>query len=151
MPGIKWVLPVIVSFVLLTSLSQTVFAIVVPIESIDGIHHSLSPELPEPIRRQIESAFKGEKSKYTRGTWTNAKITLRFSGDTLAVNALLDQLAKCPSITTSVSFKALSDDCDWKIINDTRRSGKRVDVILNLDSPQIRLEELTIPPIPGPE
>ena len=148
---IKLVVTAIISFVLLAMFSQTAFAVVIPIESIDGIHLNLSPDLPEPVRRQIESSLKSDGCTCTGGSWTNARITLRYSGDTAAVNELLNQLARCPSITLSVSFKALNANCDWKVVNDTRNSGERLNVILNHQSPRIRLGELVIPPSKGPE
>ncbi|TWU58993.1 hypothetical protein Poly51_17740 [Rubripirellula tenax] len=145
MSRIKQVLTANFCAILLACFSQTAFAIVVPIASIDGLHASLSPDIPEPVRKQIETALKSENCRFVKGSWTNARINLRFAGDTSAINELLNKLAKCPAITVPVSFKAMKGDWDWMVVNDTRRSGEKFNVIINLDYAGLQLEDLVIP------
>ena len=140
-----------VCLTLLLCSEQLAFALLVPISSIDRIWASFASEIPESVRKQVETALKSKDCNFIDGNWFNGRISLRFAGDTSAVNEMLQQLASCPTVTLNVSFKALKDDCDWMIVNDMRRSHSKFDLIVNLKSKNIRLEDLLIPSLQGPD
>ncbi len=75
--------------------------------------------------------------------------TLRFRGDTTAINDMVTRLADCPAATVAVTFREMDHTCDWQI--DHSVSSNTFGVIVNLVSARIRLEELIIPPAKGPE
>jgi hypothetical protein len=74
--------------------------------------------------------------------------TLRYAGDTKALNLFLGDLVKCPDATVHVGFKKLDDDCAWRVSHDVH--GNRFQVEVNLNSKQINIEDLYVPEAKGP-
>src|SRR5829696_7022868 len=69
---------------------------------------------PEAARLQIAAALKREDCKFLGGNWLNAWTTLRYAGDTRALNFFIEELSQCPGVTVSVSFKnSLPDRAVW--------------------------------------
>jgi hypothetical protein len=61
----------------------------------------------------------------------------------------LDDLAKCPGVTLSVSFTSEIDvDCDWRVGHKAPENRFQVEV--NLKSDQIKIEDVVLPEVARP-
>lgn len=123
------------------------FGIVVPI----GLASRLpfSNDYPEHARQQVRAALETRDCRFIEGHSTMRVSTLRFRGDTTAMNVMLKRLADCPAATVTVSFKTMDGEFDWQVIHSVK--SDKFAVIVNLKSNQIKIEELSIPPAKGPE
>ena len=79
----------------------------------------------------------------------NWNSTIRYQGDTRALNVFLDKIAKCPAVEVFVSFKKLADNCDWRVHHDG--VSNTFHVVVNLQSHGPHLEDLVVPSISGPK
>jgi hypothetical protein len=91
------------------------------------------------------------KGKFLGGEFVNSSTTLRYSGDTSALNQFLSGLAKCPGASLLVGFSKtlVPDDCDWMVSHNAVQEGTLF-VYINLKSSRIDLEQLSIPESKGP-
>jgi len=88
--------------------------------------------------------------KFVEGFALNAVTTLKYAGDTAALNRFMQDLATCPGATLSVCFvDSPEDDSDWTIQHNGHQPGDLV-LQVNLRSRQIELDVLGIPQIKGP-
>jgi hypothetical protein len=82
-------------------------------------------------------------AKYLHGHWVNFWTSLRYGGDTTALNLFVEELSRCPGLTVSISFQKLENDASWlvgQLANDSK-----IQVIVNLSSPQIEVERISLP------
>ncbi|HTE18190.1 MAG TPA: hypothetical protein VK689_07390, partial [Armatimonadota bacterium] len=98
---------------------------------------------PAASQAQVMAALKRPDSKFLGGHFLNAWTSLRYGGNTRALNLFLDDLVKCPGVTVHVGFKQLPDDTDWRVGH--MASGNRFQVEVNLSSERLNIEELYIP------
>src|SRR5687768_10201828 len=81
---------------------------------IPAVAHSAS--FPEKARLQIAAALKRDDCKFLGGSWLNSWTTLRYAGDTRALNLFIGGLAECPGVTVSVSLrKSLPEEAVWRV------------------------------------
>ncbi|WP_442511099.1 hypothetical protein SH528x_002764 [Novipirellula sp. SH528] len=137
----------IVTASLLAVTANSAFGILVQIGSDCRIPFTLG--YPKQAVIQVVAALKSDNCRFVDGQSNMRVSTLRFRGDTTAINVMLKRLADCPATTVAVSFKAMDHPCDWQIDHSVR--SNTFGVIVNLKSARIRLEELIIPPAKGPE
>ena len=84
---------------------------------------------PEAARKRIMAALNRADCKFLGGNFLNAFTTLRYAGDTKALNRFLDDLANCPGVTLSVSFvKSLPEAGDWQVQHEARSKSKGLPV-----------------------
>ncbi|TWT79502.1 hypothetical protein CA13_09040 [Planctomycetes bacterium CA13] len=137
----------IVTASLLTVTANSAFGILVQIGSDCRIPFTLG--YPKHAVIQVVAALKSDNYRLVDGQSNMRVSTLRFRGDTTAINDMLKKLADCPVATVAVSFRAIDHTCDWQIDHSVR--SNTFAVIVNLKSARIRLEELIIPSANGPK
>lgn len=113
-----------------------------------------SPEVPFPegypaaARAKVNHVLNRPDCKFLGGHWVKSSTSLRYRGETLALNQFLGELVECPGVIVHVSLKRLPDDADWRVSHDFHRNS--FDVQVNLDSKRVDLESLYIPQFKGP-
>lgn len=110
---------------------------------------ALPKECPAAARDQIMTALARAGLTFIDGHALNSETLLRYRSDTAALNRLLDDLAKCPGVTLQVQFAKIEDDCDFQVNHSARTNY--FNVAVNLNSRRIRLQDLALPEVKGPE
>ncbi len=109
---------------------------------------ALSEDLPEAARKRITAALHRTDCRFLGGNFLNSFTTLRYAGETKALNMFLDALANCPGVTLSVSFvKSLPEAGDWHVHHEAHPN--RFHVRVSLASEKLELEHLYLPEIAG--
>ena len=116
--------------------------------SLDSPGVAFPGDYPKDAQDKVMAALARKDCKFLGGEFVNWFTTLRYQGETRALNLFLGGLAKCPGVTVHVSFKKLDDECDWRVSHDAQ--GNRFQVEVNLNSKQVKLEDLYIPEAKGP-
>jgi hypothetical protein len=122
-----------------------------------GSYHELSEpslafpsDFPQSTKTNILARLRRTDCKFVEGSALNALTTLKYAGDTAALNSFMQDLATCPGTTLSVRFDDdTGDDSDWTIHHNAHQPGDLV-LRVNLKSRQIKLDALGIPQIKGP-
>jgi hypothetical protein len=106
---------------------------------------------PESDRTNIMASLSRPDCKFVGGSFINSFTSLKYSGDTLALNLFLEGLVKRPGVVLAVRFHTdrTSDDCDWFVSHDAHKP-REFSVHLNMKSSQIKLDDLVIPDSKGP-
>ena len=107
-----------------------------------------APDYPAAARAKVQHALNRPDCKFLGGSWLNSWTSLRYRGDTLALNQLIDELVKCPGVTVHVGLKRFPDEADWRVGHAFHQNRFQVEV--NLDSKRVELENLYIPEFKGP-
>jgi hypothetical protein len=111
---------------------------------------ALPTDFPESAKTNILARLQPTDCKFVSGSTLNASTTLKYAGDTAALNRFLEGLATCPGVTLSVSFSdGPEEDWDWTITHNAHQPGY-LGAQVNLRSKQIKLDGLVIPQIKGP-
>jgi hypothetical protein len=116
--------------------------------TLDSAGVAFSGDYPKDARDVVMAALTRKDCKFLGVHFVNWLTTLRYGGDTKALNLFLGDLVKCPGATVHVGFKKLDDDCDWSLSHDAQANRFKVEV--NLKSKQLKLEDLYIPEANGP-
>jgi hypothetical protein len=74
---------------------------------------------------------------------------LRYRCDTGGVTRLLADLANCPAVSIQVRFVRIDDECDVRVNHLAQNNNFQVEV--NLKTGRIRVEDVELPSIKGPE
>ena len=74
---------------------------------------AFSPD--SPLREKVMRVVTSKQFKFLGGHLINASTTLDYAGDSAALNAFLDQLAKCEGAKVGVSFSAEKSAADWTL------------------------------------
>ena len=109
---------------------------------------AFSGDYPKDAQEKVMAALTRKDCKFLGGEFVNWFTTLRYQGETKALNLFLGDLAKCPGVTVHVGFKKLDDTCDWRVSHNAH--GNRFQIEVNLNSKQIKLEDLYVPEAKGP-
>jgi hypothetical protein len=108
------------------------------------------PDFPKSTKTNLLARLLPTDCKFVAGWALNASTTLKYAGDTPALNRFLQALATCPGVTLSVCFADGTDeDSDWTLTHNAHQPGYLV-MQVNLKSKQIKLDALAIPEIKGP-
>ena len=67
------------------------------------------------LREKVMRVIAAEQFKFLHGRLINASTKLEYAGDSAALNAFLDQLAKCEGARVAVSFSAEKSESDWTL------------------------------------
>jgi hypothetical protein len=116
--------------------------------SLDSPSVAFAQSYPENAQAQVTAALTRKGCKFLSGMFVNWFTTLRYQGETKALNLFLGDLAKCPGVTVHVGFKKLDEESDWQVSHDALEN--RFNIEVNLNSKQIKLEDLSIPEAKGP-
>jgi hypothetical protein len=116
--------------------------------TLDSPGVAFSADYPKDAQEQVMAALTRKDCKFLGGQFVNWFTSLRYGGDTKALNLFMGGLVKCPGATVHVSFKKLDDDCDWGVSHNALDNRFQIEV--NLNSKQIQLEDLYIPETNGP-
>ena len=116
--------------------------------TLDSPGVAFSGDYPKDAQDKVMAALMRRDCKFLGGDFVNWFTTLRYGGDTKALNLFLGDLVKCPGATVHVGFKKLDDDCDWRVSHDA--DSNRFQIEVNLNSKKIRIENLYIPEARGP-
>jgi hypothetical protein len=116
--------------------------------TLDSPGVAFSGDYPKKARDQVMAALTRKDCKFLGGEFVNWFTTLRYAGDTKALNLFLGDLVKCPGAAVHVGFKKLDDDCAWRVSHDAH--GNRFQIEVNLNSKKISIEDLYIPEAKGP-
>lgn len=127
---------------LLVTAATPACAILVRFVSLDRISFAISDVSVN--RQRVDNALRLKECQFAQGTWINGNLTLNYRGQTAPLSEMIRQLAECHDLPVQVSFKKLDERYDWQITRHGR--DKLIDVIVNLNSQNIALEELMIPP-----
>jgi hypothetical protein len=96
----------------------------------------------------LEKALRRPDAKYLQGHWLNRWSSLQYGGDTTALNLMIADLAQCPGLSVAVTFQKLNNEASWMIGQDGNEP--RVQVTVNLSSPQVDPERISLPAWSGP-
>ncbi|MFT7640853.1 MAG: hypothetical protein ACI9G1_002597 [Pirellulaceae bacterium] len=95
----------------------------------------------QAAQKQVMAALERKECKFVSGSFVNWFTTLRYAGDTNAVNLMANDLAKCPGTTVTVTFKRLDEKCDWTLFHVANENS--IHIQINLNSQQIDIEKFT--------
>jgi hypothetical protein len=107
----------------------------------------------ESARTNILASLRRPDSTFLGGHFISSFTSLKYGGETLALNLFLEGLAKCPGVVLSVRFQneGIPDDSDWMVSHmGALGDPGRLTVRVNLKSSRISLEKLVIPESKGP-
>jgi len=98
--------------------------------------------------KKIEAVLAGKDCKFLGGSALNGFTSLRYHSDTIALNKFIEALAECPNVVVSVNFYRPSPgapECDWMVTHEPY--PMKFVVRVNLESKNIKLEKLYLPPV----
>src|SRR5262249_46992189 len=73
-------------------------------------------DFPQSTKTNILARLRRSDCKFVAGSALNAVTTLKYAGDTAALNRFMQDLATCPGATLLVRFDYdAEDDSDWTI------------------------------------
>jgi hypothetical protein len=106
---------------------------------------------PESDRTNIVASLNRPDCKFVGGSFINSFTSLKYNGNTRALNLFLSGLLKCPGTVLGVRFHTdrTSDDCDW-VVSHMAGKPREFAVHVNLKSSRINLDEVVIPDSKGP-
>ncbi|MCP5520725.1 MAG: hypothetical protein H7A46_04185 [Verrucomicrobiales bacterium] len=102
------------------------------------------------LRERIMSVLTAAPETYAGGHFVNALTTLRYAGDTAALNRFLAGLAGCPGMRLQVGFAAEPEAPAWTVIHNAWGDATLVHVRINPAAKDLKLADLVIPEIAGP-
>lgn len=107
------------------------------------------PESMEPgWRAQLMKVLEAPAAEFLGGQYINAVTTLRYGGDTGALNRFLAGLTECPEARIRVQFVRDLDSA-WRLQHNGWSDGREFLVQILLGSDRIHLEELQLPILRG--
>lgn len=109
---------------------------------------AFSSGYPAEAQKKVMAVLNRKDAKFLSGHFVNSWSSLTYQGETQAANMFLEELAQCPGVTVSVSFKKLENG-DWRVGHDGH--ANRFQVEINLASPRLDLEKLVVPAAKGPD
>jgi hypothetical protein len=140
----KATIPLLLSLCLLSAAPRA-FALA---GNLDQPGIALPKDFPRAERDRVMAALNRKDCRFLGGKFVNWMTTLRYGGDTRALNLFLDDLAHCPGIKFNVSFaRNLGGNGDWHVHHDGMANSFHIRV--SLDSQQVKLEDLYIPSVKG--
>lgn len=106
------------------------------------------PERFDPdLRQRIMAVLTAEPDTYAGGGFVNAHSTLRYAGDTAALNRFLAGLAGCAGLRLQVAFTADPNAPAWTVTHDAWKEPCRFEVRVNTAAGKISAAELVLPEI----
>jgi hypothetical protein len=116
------------SAVAATLLSLTLL-LSVGITALDAPKLSFGDEYPEVARKSVRAVLNGEGSLFLGGAELNGMTSLRYQGNTGALNRFLSGLANCLDVTMQVSFTGeLDQDTDWRVFHEPHENRFHIEI-----------------------
>ena len=114
-------------------------------------HISLSIDYPKADQEKLQAVLNRTDCKYLGGAWLNRSTALRYGGDTIALNKFIEALSLCPNLKVHVNFfhGKNSAQSDWMVTH--MAPSNELVVRINLDSTNIDMEKLYLPPVKAEE
>lgn len=121
--------------------------------------HALAGDLDHPdlswpkdfdpsLRDRITAVLTESPETFAGGRFVNAQTTLRYSGDTTALNRFLSGLMAC-DVELNVRFSKDPEDPPWTLAHDAWRAPRQFSMRINPSAQGVDLAELEIPTIRG--
>jgi hypothetical protein len=110
---------------------------------------AFAQQYPADAQAKVMSALTRPELKFLGGFGLNSQTTLRYRCDIPGVNRLLADLANCPAVSIQVRFVRIDDECDVRVNHLAQNNNFQVEV--NLKTGRIRVEDVELPSIKGPE
>jgi hypothetical protein len=106
---------------------------------------------PTQVVIQVSDALNRPDCKFIGGQLASRSTHLRYSGDTKALNGMLADLAKCPGVVFTIQFTDnFIESGDWSVSSQPGSNQFIFQVLVNLQSERIKLDELRVPEMKGP-
>lgn len=109
----------------------------------------LAPGRPDADYKKVQAVLERKDCQFLDGFWVNEFRWLHFGGDTIALNKFIKALSLCPNVIVNVKFerpRLAEAGWDWTVSQNMRSSNDLV-VSINLTSKNIKLEDLSLPPV----
>jgi hypothetical protein len=102
--------------------------------------------------QQVSAALHRRDAKFLGGQFFGAfNQSMRYGGDTKALNGMLADLAACPGMILSIAFSTnFHQPADWTVSDSFGGTNFNFRVEVNVKSTRLRLDELVIPAVQGP-
>lgn len=109
-------------------------------------------DFPAATRTNLLAVLQRPDFKFLGGTAFNSDTHLKYGGDAMALNLFLEALTKCPGLTLSIRFYRYdeTEKLDWAVDHSAWREPNSLCVRVNLNSKQIKLDDLAVPGTTGP-
>jgi hypothetical protein len=100
-------------------------------------------------KKALQAVLQRSDCKFVGGAELNAASSLRYAGDTIALNKFIAALSLCPKVSVHVNFyrpaPGAAAECDW-MVTQMAPSPELV-VRINLASEKVSMEKLYLPPV----
>jgi hypothetical protein len=110
--------------------------------------HLVVKDYSEADYKALKAVLERSDCKFLGGAELNAASSLRYGGDTTALNRFIAALSLCPRLTVHVNFyrpRTPGVECDW-MVTQMAPSSELV-VRVNLASENVNIEKLNLPPV----
>jgi hypothetical protein len=105
-------------------------------------------DYPADDAKKLQAVLERQDCKFLGGAELNAASSLRYAGDTIALNRFIEALSLCPDVSVHINFYRPvggAVECDW-MVTQMAPSHELV-VRINLASEHISMEKLYLPPV----
>jgi hypothetical protein len=133
------------AFIALSAISSLAWA---ALGTLDAPSLGTSKNFSEATYQKVKVVLERKDCKYLGGGWLNANTSLRYGGDTTALNKFVEALSLCPDVKVHVNFFRPSPggvECDWMVTHDAHTN--ELVVRINLASEKVKMEDLYLPPV----
>lgn len=133
------------AFVALTITTTLVFA---SYNTLDAPSLTMAKDYPDADYEKIKAVLERKNCKFLGGAQLNAHTSLKYGGDTTALNLFVEALSLCPNVTVHVNFYRPGPggaEWDWMVTQDA--PSNELVVRINLESENVKLEALYLPPV----
>ena len=109
-------------------------------------------DCPPAVMQQVSAALNRRDATFLGGQFFGAfSHSMRYGGDSKALNGMLADLAACPGMILSIAFSTnFHQPADWTVADSHGGTNFIFRVQVNVKSTRLRLEELVIPAVQGP-
>ncbi len=113
---------------------------------------SAPKDCPKAVMDRVSAALNRRDALFLGGRFFGEfNHSMRYGGDTKALNAMLADLAACPGMILSVGFSTkFNEPAEWNVSNTHGGTNFVFRVQVNLKSERLKLDELVIPAMTGP-
>jgi hypothetical protein len=128
----------------LTAISTIAFA---SYKELESPHLWFGKDFSKDDYKQLDAVLTRSDCKFIGGAELNSFSSLRYGGDTVALNKFIEALSLCPKLKVHVMFYRPTGavEADWMVTQ--RAPAQEVEVRVNLASEHIKIENLYLPPV----
>ena len=116
-------------------------------QELDAPSLGTSKNFPDATYQKVKAVLERKDCKFLGGAALNAFTSLRYGGDTIALNKFVEALSLCPDVKVHVNFFRPQPgvECDWMVTHDAHTN--ELVVRINLASEAVKMEDLYLPPV----